>query len=83
MSTSQTWLSKNLEREKAAPSRHTFGRRDPFSTFLTLGNMSTFAPPVHRGMLVLNREAFKKSFETLGVRMPAKKVGAAMKILSK
>ncbi|KAL1928141.1 hypothetical protein VTP01DRAFT_3057 [Rhizomucor pusillus] len=44
--------------------------------------MSVLAPPVHRGMTTLNREAFKKSFETLGVRLPAKKVGAAMKILS-
>lgn len=46
-------------------------------------DMSVLAPPVHRGMTTLNREAFKKSFETLGVRLPAKKVGAAMKILSK
>lgn len=45
--------------------------------------VASIAPPVHRGMTVLNREAFKKCIETLGIRVPAKKVGLFMKTLEK
>ncbi|KAG0185957.1 tRNA (guanine(37)-N1)-methyltransferase [Apophysomyces sp. BC1034] len=45
--------------------------------------MTAFVPPVRRGMTVLNRDAFKATFETLGVRVPAKKVGQFMKNISR
>ncbi|KAI8371428.1 Met-10+ like-protein-domain-containing protein [Radiomyces spectabilis] len=44
--------------------------------------MAAIAPPIHRGMTVLNRDAFVKSFQTLGVRVPVKKVGEFMKVFS-
>ncbi|ORZ14793.1 guanine(37)-N1-methyltransferase [Absidia repens] len=40
------------------------------------------APPVHHGMTVLNREAFKKSLQTLALRVPAKKVTLIRKTMS-
>lgn len=85
LSASVCWKNKPGEKKKYACvawlSLGVLDHRVP-SSFDTL-DMSVLAPPVHRGMTTLNREAFKKSFETLGVRLPAKKVGAAMKILSK
>ncbi|KAI9470672.1 MAG: Met-10+ like-protein-domain-containing protein, partial [Benjaminiella poitrasii] len=45
--------------------------------------MNTIAPPLHRGMVELERSAFKKIVETLAIKVPAKKVGIAMKIFSK
>ncbi|KAI9314288.1 hypothetical protein BX666DRAFT_2029814 [Dichotomocladium elegans] len=41
--------------------------------------MNAFVPPAQHGMQVLNREAFKKAVEVLGVRVPAKQVSAVMK----
>ncbi|KAF7729879.1 tRNA (guanine(37)-N1)-methyltransferase [Apophysomyces ossiformis] len=45
--------------------------------------MSVLMPPVRRGMTVLNRDAFKATYETLGVRVPAKNVGLFMKNMSR
>ncbi|ORX61562.1 hypothetical protein DM01DRAFT_1332163 [Hesseltinella vesiculosa] len=41
------------------------------------------APPAQHGMTVLNREAFKLSFQTLAVRVPAKGVTQLQKSLQK
>ncbi|KAJ8663226.1 hypothetical protein O0I10_001403, partial [Lichtheimia ornata] len=41
--------------------------------------MTAFVPPAHHGMTVLNREAFKKTIQTLGVRVPARQVNVVMK----
>ncbi|KAL0094823.1 guanine(37)-N1-methyltransferase [Phycomyces blakesleeanus] len=41
--------------------------------------MSIFFPPAHHGMKVLNRAAFKKSYDVIGVRVPAKRVGIVVK----
>lgn len=44
--------------------------------------MKVIAPPLHRGMLELERSAFKKVVSPLVVKVPSKNVGAFMKTFS-
>ncbi|KAI7905055.1 guanine(37)-N1-methyltransferase [Cokeromyces recurvatus] len=45
--------------------------------------MATIAPPLHRGMVKLERSAFNKVVEMLAIKVPTKKVGVVMKDFSK
>jgi hypothetical protein len=45
--------------------------------------MNAIAPPLHRGMLELERSAFKKVIQPLAIKVPSKKVGLVMKSMSK
>lgn len=44
--------------------------------------MNVIAPPLHRGMLELERSAFKKVIQPLAIKVPTKKVGTVMKSMS-
>ncbi|RCH77496.1 hypothetical protein CU098_001049, partial [Rhizopus stolonifer] len=46
-------------------------------------NMSSIAPPLHRGMLELERSAFRKVVSTLAIKVPTTNVGVVMKSFSK
>jgi hypothetical protein len=41
--------------------------------------MNVISPPLHRGMLELERSAFKKVVSTMVIKVPSKNVGVFMK----
>lgn len=41
--------------------------------------MNIITPPLHRGMIELERSVFKKVINTLAIKVPVKQVGLAKK----
>lgn len=56
-------------------------KKKSFSLFLYYNQiiMNIITPPLHRGMIELERSVFKKVINTLAIKVPVKQVGLAKK----